>query len=990
MVRKSGLGSTGKTPRKYFQHNYIDVVKSITPDLYSDTDYAIYGTEDDVLYSVLGKLLKTVDEIGTIVDVDNYEASDLQQRFIVRNNLTHIRPNIFENKILKALGKSFSDFESKYSFKQYIENELLPNIQLNDPSNKFIKGVETSVDPTINSKGKVKRYLMENLSWVYMLNTNGPAEGYDPSSTISKYLADLYDNKPITEKEGIFMLFEYLWYNKEVHPSYMTLIPQQFAKTNEEVKDIFFASGNQQLKGLKTLLGVWYHSADESSTTLDDYLDVYLVDRNFTPQQIAGGALTKFLQAVSFGFYDVNSTISDLEDLVDIERCPPEFLQYLATLIGWKLLTGDVDRWRAQLRKAVYLYKSKGTRRCLEDAISLVLPGMNLDITNNIHENWELYLPRMIYYLIATASPVLKDPNYAYGSLPGVAEDQISIDDQDLNYRTATDYVLRTLHELTPPSILTPEGGAIYINKVKFDLSSWDPTNVEFSGFLHRGRPNVQIPPWEDDRFYDTTLITKEQIKILNEILTASSTATITGQIIPGGGLEIPAAYVSQLSSIVLKEDVADSLYVAHWNQHWKSYNPDLIPPPNLSALQLSKDLKSLSMLDAWCSKSSFIFSNIEIPSISHEVEGVSLGLGNVMGNITSIFRSFIPFHVTFKLFAEVTLDETYEPSGSLCISVDRHLYSVSADGDTDQTVLTNHIPSGVGVSGTVISPYPSTPRTSGRRRNLKYIFNHAVFSRNGKAMPIASMFYSASAGIEPSGVAEFNFRSSEFIPLGYNFSSGLYLDPSGSLSGVYDASNDLSMSALELQYLGDIALPGTEYYIPLGTRKGIPDSSAIHNNITVSSTFPCRALVEAGCDTVVRRDSQPRISEVIMHKMISVLSATDDFGERTVHNFKFGKPIHDAFYNASGDFSAIRNFTYDDPTHDIPYSEFEVKIIFAYFNELAGTKSSRLNFNSSGTFGGSGGFRGYYIDNFGGTVYGINDTVSPYGQGVNYQVIDD
>ena len=133
MVRKSGLGSTGKTPRKYFQHNYVDVVKSITPDLYSDTDYAIYGTEDDVLYSVLGKLLKTVDEIGTIVDVDNYEASDLQQRFIVRNNLTHIRPNIFENKILKALGKSFSDFESKYSFKQYIENELLPNIQLNDP-----------------------------------------------------------------------------------------------------------------------------------------------------------------------------------------------------------------------------------------------------------------------------------------------------------------------------------------------------------------------------------------------------------------------------------------------------------------------------------------------------------------------------------------------------------------------------------------------------------------------------------------------------------------------------------------------------------------------------------------------------------------------------------------------------------------------------------------------------------------------------------------
>ena len=990
MVRKSGLGSSGKASRKYFQHNYVDVIKNITPDLYADADYAIYGTEDDVLYSVLGKILKAVDEVDSIISVDTYDASELQQRFIVRNNLTHIRPNVFENKILKALGKSFSNFESKYAFKQFIENELLPNIHTNDPTPKFWTGVRENVDPSLDTKSKVKKFLMETLSWVYALNTNGPAGGYDPSSTISKYLADLYDNKPVTEKEGMFMLYEYLWYNKEVHPTYMSFIPTQFAKTVEETKDIFFASGNQQLKGLKTLLGVWYHSADESSTTLDDYLDVYLVDRNFTPQQIAGGALTKFLQAVSFGFYDVNSTISDLEDLVDIERCPPEFLQYLATLIGWKLLTGDVDRWRAQLRKAVYLYKSKGTRRCLEDAISLILPGMNLDITNNIHENWELYLPRMIYYLIATASPVLNDPSYAFGSLPGVAEDQISIDDQDLNYRTATDYVLRTLHELTPPSELTPEGGAIYINKVKFNLSSWDPTNVDFPGFLHRGRPNVQIPPWEDDRFYDTTFVTKEQVKILNEILTASSNATITGQTIAGGGLEIPEAYVSQLSSIILKEDVADSLYVASWNQHWKSYNPALIPPPNLSALQLSKDLKSLSMLDAWCSKSSFIFSNIEIPNISHEIEGVSLDLGNVMGNITSIFRSFIPFHVTFKLFAEVALNETYTPSGHICIAVDRTLYSVSSDGDTDQTVLTNLITSGVAVSATSIIPYYSTPRTSGRRRNLKYIFNHALFSRNGKAMPIPSMFYSASAGIEPSGVAKFNFRSSEFIPLGYNFSSGLYLDPSGSLSGVYDASNDLSMSALKLQYLGDAAIPGTEYYIPFATREGIPDSSATYNNITVSSTFPCRALVEVGCDVVVRRDSPSKISEVIMHKMISVLSATDDFGERTVHNFKFGKPIHDAFYNASGDFSAISNFTYDDPTHDIPYSEIEVKIIFAYFNELAGTKSSRLNFNSSGTYGGSGGFRGYYIDNFGGTVYGANDTVSPYGQGVNYQVIDD
>ena len=86
-----------------------------------------------------------------------------------------------------------------------------------------------------------------------------------------------------------------------------------------------------------------------------------------------------------------------------------------------------------------------------------------------------------------------------------IKEDQIFDNNLDLNSRTATDYIIRTLHEITPPTPTTPEGGVIYINGSKFSLSSWDPTDVNFPGFLHRGRPNVEIPPWEDDRFYDTT-----------------------------------------------------------------------------------------------------------------------------------------------------------------------------------------------------------------------------------------------------------------------------------------------------------------------------------------------------------------------------------------------------------------------------------------------------------------------------------------------------
>ena len=1006
--KKRGIGNSGKSETnstKIYQHDYVDVIKSITPDLYADTDYAIYGQEDDILYSVLGKVLKTVEAIGNIIDIHDITDEDLKRRFILRNNLTHIRANTFENKILKAVGKSFSDFESKYAFKQYLENELLPSIRLNSPTQTFRNGVRDNVDSSINTPDKVKKFLLDTLSWVYMLNsTNAPAGGYHPYRTISKYLADLYDDHVIQEKEGIFMLFEYLWYNMErrdaqgglvVDQAFKNFIPVQFAKSQTEVSGVYFASGNQQLQNLKTLLGVWYNPSDEKATTLDHYLDMYRADGVFTPKQVEGGAVTKFLQAVSYGFYDVNSTVSELEDLIDIERCPPEFLQYLATLIGWKLLTGDVDRWRAQLRKAVYLYKSKGTKRCLADAISLILPGITEDITDNIKENWELYLPRMLYYLISTSSPVLRDKDYAFGTLAGVKKNQIFDNNLDLNSRTATDYVIRTLHEITPPTATTPEGGVIYINGSKFSLSSWDPTDVNFPGFLHRGRPNVEIPPWEDDRFYDTTFLGETQVKILNEILLADrKAATINlpngGTAAIGGGLELPVAFVSSLSSIVLKKDVPDATYTYTWNMKWKSYSLSSIAPPNLLALTSAKDTKSLSMLDSWCSKSSFIFSNIQVANISHSVEGVQLSLSNIMANITSIFRSFIPFHVIFRLFAEASFNEVYTPSGSFCLTVDRLLYTTSAGGDTDQTVLTNLVPSSISVSAGVVTSHPSTPRTSGRRRDLKYLFNHAVFTRNGKAMPIPGHFYSASAGVEPSGIVEFKVNSSEFIPLGYNFSSGLYFSPSGSLSGVYDSSCDLAMSSMELEYLGDPTLPGTEYYMPLGarTRDSFPHSTFSYSGITVSSTFPCRAPMEVGCNSIVRRDNISTISELVIHKMISVLSSTDDFGEKHVNKFKFGRPVHIAFHDASGDISQVV-FSYDDPTHDIPYSKKEVEIIFSYFNELAATKSSRLNSNSSGTYGSLGGHRGYYIDNFGGDTYGASSTILALS-GVTYNVEDD
>ena len=161
MPRKSGIGKTGIT-QKYHQHNYVDVVRNSVPALYEDTDYSVYGSEEDILYNVLGKILKTANDIDTIFDVSAYDTSATRTHFVIRNNKTNVKPYIFEKKILKALGVSFSDYENEADFKSFVSGTLLPAITLNSPSQAFVSGVE-GLDSTVSSAPLVHQYLIDTL-----------------------------------------------------------------------------------------------------------------------------------------------------------------------------------------------------------------------------------------------------------------------------------------------------------------------------------------------------------------------------------------------------------------------------------------------------------------------------------------------------------------------------------------------------------------------------------------------------------------------------------------------------------------------------------------------------------------------------------------------------------------------------------------------------------------------------------------------------------
>ena len=984
MVRKQGLGRQGLPDKKFHQHNYIDVVKSLTPDLYHDTDYAIYGNTEDILYSTLGKILKFTDTVSDIFPDANFDTSTLQHRLTLRNELTNIRPYIFEHKILKPLGKSFSDFQSQKEFEGYVSSILLPHIVLDSPSTEFINGVNTLVTSSVSDAATTHAYLLDTLSWYYVLNSIPHATASTaPSSSVTSELGRLWKGETLVEKDAIPTVFRYLWDNREAFALASDCIPTQLAGSNFQTSAGTSTSGTQNRDRLETLLKIWYNPHDTDSETIDTYLSLFIANGEFTPRMVEDGAFTKFLQALSYGFYDINTTIEELEDLVDIERCPPQFLQHLASLIGWKLMTGDIDRWRAQLRKAVYIYKGKGTRKALEEALELVFSDPDIVPKNQILEVWEMFLPRMIYYLIATESKVLNNSSFGPDVFRGISPERYSTGNLDLNYRAATDYVLEILHKNSPPSPTRKEGGCIYFNNVKFDLSSWDPTNVYFPGFYHRQTPNCPVPPWENDRFYDNTYVTKTQIKILNDILTASVDSSAVNS--PRGGLDIPIEYVADLSSILIKDDIrSGSLYLGHWNRKWKFYTSGYSPPLNFSSLSVTKDSSKLGLLDYWMSKSSVITSQVYLNDFNYSVDATRIKKAEVIDTIRQVFRSFLPFHVIAKIFNNA---EAYELNVNrdvrICAIGLINTFDLSPSGDFDHYILTNLVPSSISLSSVstssidtsanyIITSHADRVRSSGRRRSLRYLNTFNVYNRSGKAMPVPKAARLVGSASSYDGLI---MNTSEFIPLGYNFSSGAYFSPSGSFSGVYDASNDIAVSAITVLFSGTDTYPGTEEYLPVG-RQDLVDTSAVFEGVAVSSTYPCRVPFLHGCAPVVSRNEIKGIKSVIIDSLCRQ-GLTSDFGDLTLDNFKFGKGVTRDFANVSGVlsssvFSGVSGVQ-ASANEGISYTEKELKIIYSHFNTMASSNATRVATLgsaqasiTSGIFGVSGGSRGYYLEPLG------------------------
>lgn len=97
---------------------------------------------------------------------------------------------------------------------------------------------------------------------------------------------------------------------------------------------------------------------------LPEMFKVHVADSDLSPE-----VLDKFNQAIAKGFTMIEDMANQLVDLQDANAVSESLLLYLANFLDLKVRSEDPTRWRRQIKRAVPLYKMKGTKRGLTEAL---------------------------------------------------------------------------------------------------------------------------------------------------------------------------------------------------------------------------------------------------------------------------------------------------------------------------------------------------------------------------------------------------------------------------------------------------------------------------------------------------------------------------------------------------------------------------------------------------------------------------------------------
>jgi len=837
--------------------NYIEIIKRIVPEFYDETEYRLFGEEEDLQYNVLAKILYVAKNASSLISAPNkvdYSTFSSNQAFIPYfvpfNKKSECSPRDFENNVLVPLGKGFKDFKSVSEFSSFIITSALPKFALNNVATSFAQSYSATTNTEANTVAKVQDELLSKLGWVYLLNTSGEinsAASICPSSVLASSLnEELFYGKTLKTSDGVRMLFKWLGLNIQGGQAPWnevanTLLPSPFSSPSSTFSDNYWASGGQLVSSLDTLINVWVNEEDPNSTYFRDIVNASLLGLNVQRMENKG-PMGKMLKAIAYAFYDVKNTVRDIQFLLDIEECPEEFLQYLGRYLGWTFFSDDPDKWREQLKQAIYLYKAKGTRQALNSAVNMIIPSSIYSPGNDVsglQELWESYFPNLIYYVIKTETDFGKSPLGIFeiakewnSCLEASGFDfkltNFDRNNPDNNARFLVDYILLYLDR---KHNFLNIGRQDY--KDSFFLQSQVSANSQTPSYFHRGK-NIPIPPWEEHRFYQNCLFTDNIIKDFSSLLARPQNSL-------GLGLETSTAhtiaqYISD--SVSIKGEVGLNEVGYGSNQTFKFMTSSLQLPYNYGKIIREGNIEGMSVFDFWNSKSSEVHTKLDADQIEFSANNYVNVAETKLGRkaipvIVDIFRQFAPFHVLNKIFVGKDFFEDYYPnSSSLDIEVVNTIQSdmdqLNSSYSYDGFPLFSGTGDFVGIGPSIYNPkqgrfIPSATvhttdfqvsawngatetddgqsvsaikynqksyRTAGRRRNLKYKFTGWSNTRRGLNQPTPTDFFSASSTNPTRGL-----HVSGFFPKGFNFSAQAYADTSGQFSGVYSQYNTSSTS---------------------------------------------------------------------------------------------------------------------------------------------------------------------------------------------------
>ena len=930
------MASDSGPNQAHLKANYVEVIKRIVPEFYDETEYRLFGEDEDLQYNVLAKILYVAKNASTLIDAPSNHTSSQEfvPFFVPFNKKANCSPRDFQRNVLTPLGYSFGSFTNVSEFSSFVVASALPKVVLNNVDTTFAQSYSATVDPDANTVDLVQRALLDELGWVYLLNTSGSVTSSD-STTPSSILADaltenLFFGEHINTSEGVKLLFKWLMTNIQGGQAPWaelanTVVPSPFSSPSSTFSDNYWASGGQLASSLETLIDVWVNEDDTNATYFRDIVNASLLGLNV--QRMSNrGPMDKMLKALSYAFYDLRTTIRDIQYLLDIEECPEEFLQYLGRYLGWTFFGNDPDKWRQQLKQAIYLYKAKGTRQALSQAVNMLIPSSVYSPApdaSGLQEFWESYFPNIIYYVIKTETDYGKDSK-AYLELARAWDQALQAEGYDIqfknfddenpdnNARFLVDYILQYLNS---------RHDFLRLGGVKFRDSSFIQAQVsanEVGSYFHRGK-EIFMPPWEEQRFYQDTLLTEDIVKDLSSLF-----ARPVGAL----GLNLATSDAQEVgewlsSSIGLKETGAITTPGFGANQYFRFLTSGLNLPFNYQKVVSNADLEGMSVFDYWNSKSSEVHTKLLLDNVEFSANAFVNSANTKLGRqgipaIVDIFRQFAPFHVLNKIFVGTEFYEDYSATDSSALV---GIHTLQSDMDqlnssyvydafnlfsgtgsfssispsvynprqgrwvpsatlhpTTDLLWGNATETSDSVSTSAIKPNVKSYRTAGRRRNLKYKFEGWANNREGLNQPTPVDFFT-SAIIPWNGL-----NVSSFVPKGFNFSSQSYEDTSGTLSGVYS------------QYT-----PSTTEFL----------------GYTASAHFPVRNILGFSTDTSSFAWIRDVFGSPILRALTDIFIRRGkedtrwlDFTNDGFENFKFGQGISLLFNDYNNKFGRkFRNF---------------------------------------------------------------------------------